>query len=378
MNELKCARQKLVTWLRASVVVLAAGLLTACVAVSPLIPHDFAGEPLVNLPAAAAGITDDRGRFREIFCAILEAREDVPDHRPCDDALTRLGTEPTASGQAVNLGASARQITLAIVPGVGWGCFETWLELKGVGEKLIAPLGYRVEVVGINALSGEEVTAAQIRDHVLAWVDREPGRELVLLGYSKGAPDILRALVDYPEIQPHVSAVVSLAGSIGGSPLAYDASQWQLDLLASWPEADCSEGDGKGLASLTPHRRQNWLAANPLPDTIPYFSVVALPEKERISSALQTTWRKLAFVDPRNDSQVIFYDQVIPGSTLLAYLNGDHWAVAVPIARSHRFFGSTLVDENDYPREALFEAILRYVEEATAPESFTGSLPGID
>ena len=38
-------------------------------------------------------------------------------------------------------------------------------------------------------------------------------------------------------------------------------------------------------------------------------------------------------IDGRNDSQVIFYDQLIPGSTLLGYLNADHWAVAVAIAR---------------------------------------------
>jgi len=35
----------------------------------------------------------------------------------------------------------------------------------------------------------------------------------------------------------------------------------------------------------------------------------------------------------------------------------------VPIARSHRFIGATLVDQNDYPREALVEAVLRFVEE---------------
>jgi hypothetical protein len=40
--------------------------------------------------------------------------------------------------------------------------------------------------------------------------------------------------------------------------------------------------------------------------------------------------------------------------------------VAVPIARSHTFIGSTLVDKNDYPREALLEAILRFVEEDLA------------
>ncbi len=352
---------------RAATALLLSGLLSACVAVSPLIPHEFEGGPLVVVPAGLAGVKDDRGRFREIFCAVLNERGDsLPDHRHCEDALTRLGTEPESPGKAVNLGAARREITLAIVPGVGWGCFEPWLNMAGVGGQHIARFGYAGELVNINALSGEEVTAVQIKDYVMAWAERKTGGELVLMGYSKGAPDILRALVDYPEMQPHVSAVISLAGSIGGSPLAYDASQWQLDMLAKWPDAECSADDSGGLASLTPHKRRQWLAANPLPASIPYFSIVALPEKERISSGLQGTWRKLAYVDPRNDSQVIFYDQVIPGSTLLAYLNADHWAVAVPIAREHGFIGSTLVDKNDYPREALLEAVLRYVEEATA------------
>jgi hypothetical protein len=53
---------------------------------------------------------------------------------------------------------------------------------------------------------------------------------------------------------------------------------------------------------------------------------------------------------------------VIPGSTLVGYLNADHWALAVPIARSHRWLGATLLNHNGYPREALLEALLRFVE----------------
>ncbi len=44
-------------------------------------------------------------------------------------------------------------------------------------------------------------------------------------------------------------------------------------------------------------------------------------------------------IDGRNDSQVIFYDQVIPGSSLVGYINADHWAIAVPIARTHETIG---------------------------------------
>ena len=54
------------------------------------------------------------------------------------------------------------------------------------------------------------------------------------------------------------------------------------------------------------------------------------------------------------------------GSALLGYLNADHWALAVPIARAHRWLGSTLIDQNDFPREALLEAVLRMVEEDQA------------
>ena len=74
-------------------------------------------------------------------------------------------------------------------------------------------------------------------------------------------------------------------------------------------------------------------------------------------------YRKLARIDGRNDSQMVFYDQVIPGSDLMGYVNADHWAIAVPIARSHATIGAVFVTQNAYPREALMEAMLRFIEE---------------
>jgi len=64
-------------------------LLGAC-ATKPLIPFSTETTPLVLTPAAYAGIDDKRGRFREIYCAVLDGSGgSVPDYRPCDDALTR-------------------------------------------------------------------------------------------------------------------------------------------------------------------------------------------------------------------------------------------------------------------------------------------------
>ena len=94
-----------------------------------------------------------------------------------------------------------------------------------------------------------------------------------------------------------------------------------------------------------------------------YYSLVTFPQPDRISSILTSSYDKLARIDARNDSQVIFYDQVVPGSTLMGYVNADHWALAVPIARTHATIGSLFVTQNAYPREALVEALLRFVEE---------------
>jgi hypothetical protein len=100
-----------------------------------------------------------------------------------------------------------------------------------------------------------------------------------------------------------------------------------------------------------------------LPKDIPYYTLATFPQPERISSILKGSYRKLAKLDPRNDSQVIYRDQFVPGSTLVGYVNADHWAIAVPIARARGMVGSMFVTQNAYPREALLEALLRFLEE---------------
>ena len=93
-------------WRRWSVtmIVLATLLLGAC-STGPLSPYMEDTPALVLVPASAAGVQDARGRFREIFCAVLEARgEALPDYRPWAEALARVGNEAPGSGTAVDLG----------------------------------------------------------------------------------------------------------------------------------------------------------------------------------------------------------------------------------------------------------------------------------
>ena len=346
------------------IMLVAAALSMSACSTTPLEPYTEDTPPLVMVPASQAGISDQRGRFREIFCAVLEERgESIPDYRSCEDALTRVGVEPPGTGEPVALGQSSRQLVVVMVPGVGWDCFEEWLDMKNTERAHVRQFGFDFHIVHVDALSSTTTNARQLRDTIIAMGPETAEPRIVLIGYSKGAPDILEAVVSYPEIRSRIAAVVSAAGSIGGSPLANDKTQSQLEMLRHWPDAKCTEGDGGAIESLRPATRRAWLANNPLPTDFPYYSVVTYPNPERISSILNSSYEKLGKADARNDSQVLFYDQVIPGSALVAYVNADHWALAVPIARTHSTIGSMFVDQNDYPREALLEAILRFVEE---------------
>lgn len=343
--------------------------LTACTS-APLIAYSTDTPPLVLVPASQAGVQDQRARFREIFCSILDTRgRDLPDSSPCEEALTRVGSEPGGTGNPVDLGQSKRRLIGAVVAGVGYECFEQWLQAPGSVAIHLRQFGYDLVQIKVDALSSSANNARQIRDAVMAMPAEAGPPRLVLIGYSKGAPDILEAMVAYPQIRGRVAAVISAAGSVGGSALANDAEQYQADLLRYFPGATCDSGDGGAINSLRPATRKNWLAQNRLPSELNYYSLVTFPQPDHISFALKSSYNKLARIDARNDSQVIFYDQVVPGSTLMGYINADHWALAVPIARTHSTIASLLVTQNAYPREALAEAMLRFVEEDLAASS---------
>ena len=338
------------------------GLAIVGCASQPLLDEGAATPPLVLAAAPQAEIADGRGRFREIFCALTEDHgADLPDYRPCDQALHRLLDEPPPSGREVNLGRSDAGLRLVIVPGLAQQCFGEQGAPLRFAARHVEALGYEVSVINVDGLSSSQRNAAEIRDAILR-MDDQPARPIVLLGYSKGGTDVLEAAAD-PALAARVAAIVTLAGAINGSPLADKTPKALLDLLPYLPGIACEPGDGGALESLRRGHRMSWLATHRLAPAIRYYSLVSFTERGEVSALLRGSYDDLSQIDPRNDGQLIFYDQIIPGSTLLGYLNADHWAVAVPIARDHPIVAPLLIDHNAFPREILLEAILKYVEE---------------
>ncbi len=321
-------------------------------------------ETLKVLQSKHLGFIDSRSRFREIFCTILDKRGmALPDYMSCNDALIRVGQEEKHTSMAVDLDVSNAPFIIGLVPGIAWQCVRNWLNNDNSGPKHLMTQGFDVQLFEVDGLSSASNNAQQIHNFVNQLNSKQSNKPIILIGYSKGAVDVLYAVSNYPQLQEKVVAVVSISGAIGGSPLANNTDQSSLNLLTYIPMSACDSGDEKAIETLHTHTRKAWLSNNPLPKNIHYYSVITYPEKKRISFGLKTPYGRLSKIDSRNDGQLIFYDQLIPNSQLLAFVNADHWAMSVPVARQSYLNRISFANKNKYPREVLLEAIIRYVEE---------------
>ena len=243
---------------------------------------------LVMVPANRAGIRDRRPEFRNVFCAILQARASEEDlTEDCDQRLLHLADEAPRSPAPVSLNASTQSITVLFIPGFASDCVDEAKQARTQFKDNLARFGYDFERLRVSGISSSEANAQFIRETILANPELGTTRKLVLAGHSKGVVDILEALVTYPELQSRVTAVISFAGAVGGSPLADIAPDVALSIARNTPGVQCDSGDGEALVSLSPNVRHRWLANHAIPGTIPFYSIVTLPEPDRISAGLK-------------------------------------------------------------------------------------------
>jgi hypothetical protein len=316
-----------------------------------------------DIPASVA-LTDGRARFRGIYCGIAARDGTVPAGDPaCETLLWRLADEPPAVDDARPLPAIDPSLRFFLVTGALSDCLGADALPYREGVERLAARGVAVGTIRVSGRSSASHNARQVASVLAAALEAQD--RVVLMGYSKGAVDILHFLAEFPDAARQVAAVVSLAGPIYGSPLA-ERGAWLYDhLLAQSFAHRCDPGDGGLADSLLPAVRREWLAAHPPPSGVAYFSVAAFTTRPHLARALRPSWRLLAGTDPRNDGQVLPGDALIPGSMLLGYANADHWGLAITVERELPHLVSR-PGGNVLSQSTLLESILRQVSEALA------------
>lgn len=307
---------------------------------------------------------DGRARFREIFCALL-AHENGFETGPlgCQKLLHRLVDEAPAVDSPAPLPAPDLRYRVLIVPGLFGECYADVVTPFADASVHLRRRGYRVEPLLVGGRSSPDHNADRIADAVRE-LDLEPDDRLLLIGHSKGAVDILHFLANHPQLADRVAAVVSVAGAINGSPIANRMASHYERWLADLDADGCAPGDRGAIESLRRPVRLEWLATHPVAPHVASFSLVGFSDKGNHAHALRSSWQDLARIDPRNDGQLLFFDQVIPGATLLGYANADHFAVAIPFEERSGWLAALGFGHARFPRGVLLEAIVLFVAES--------------
>lgn len=216
---------------------------------------------------------------------------------------------------------------------------------------------------------------------------RAPG-DVMIVAYSKGAPDVLTALIKHPELKPRVKCVFTWAGAIGGSQVADDvaskfkASRWNkhaLDLslkLKGFAHTVMSDGAAAGhridefdtaaaVRDLTTPVRQEFLRRNA--DaldalSIPMFTLRGVTRLSEVPLSQRNGCRLLSSIEPQHDMQVAGSCSKLPLSmaTELAVLHGHHWDLAYPAFRKRKWLNNTY---HPFPKTAAVTAMVQLAAE---------------
>lgn len=250
--------------------------------------------------------------------------------------------------------------TLVFVPGILGECVAHIATPFSDSYDRLRARGHRVIVLKTRGRASSSENARLIAEH-MDMLEPDLGR-VILIAYSKGLPDSLEALVRDPGARwvQKVVAVVSVAGVAFGTPAADQLTGLYETFFAKLPWATCQPEDGGGPRSLTSAERLRFFANHRLPERIKYYSLAAIAELPNMNPLLLPFHAALNKYGP-NDGQIVANSAIIPGSYLLGFLKGDHWAVALPFNRSSSIEALPLRAGNGFPREVLIDSVLGFV-----------------
>ena len=328
--------------------------------------------PAMLHPLGMPPAHDARPAFRNVLGEVVKQRHGrYPDERQLDGILHDLGEAPSPA-TPVTLPDTPSDLVVIIVSGVLWECVSDVALPFGRGKSVdvateydyLLPRYATIDVVHVRGIATSEHNSKIVEEAIRRHKD---AANVIVVAYSKGVPDTLEALRRMGDEAPrNLRALVSVAGVVSGSPLADWLNRYRHFLALLPTPGACSHVNENFLKSISRDRCLHWLSQHwsSLPQGIRYYSLVTFVQPKKMHWFLRLLYAKLAEVEPRNDSHMLIHDQVLPGAALLGYVKSDHWAVALPFNRASGSFWQWLLrNHNAFPREVLFEAILRYVED---------------
>ena len=214
-----------------------------------------------------------------------------------------------------------------------------------------------------------------------------PGN-VVVIAYSKGAPDMLTTLLKHPELKDRVRCIFTWAGAIGGSQVADDlaakfkATRFErqaADLsfkLKGFAHSFMNEDAEKhrrvdefdtigAVRDLTTGVRQAFLRehAAALDNLhIPMFTLRGVTSLREVPFSQRGGCKLLSTIEPQHDMQVAGSCSKLPFpmATELAVLRGHHWDLAYPAFRKRRWLNNTY---HPFPKSAAVTAMVQLAVE---------------
>lgn len=218
-----------------------------------------------------------------------------------------------------------------------------------------------------------------------------PG-DVVLMGYSKGSPDILTLLAARPDLAPRIKAVIGWAGAVRGSYLANDIYA-QISDIPAFDTVEAMSGDiGKlmlrlapiiqinninrrldeydikgALLSLTTTYREAFLeehGADIEALGIPMFNFTGSTHLMEVPYYQRQGTLELLKYDKYNDMQLTQDQARLPATNapLLSMFHANHWDLSYDTFPWYTTLGSTKL-KDPFARESAMAAILLFLGE---------------
>jgi len=228
------------------------------------------------------------------------------------------------SGESI-LPPDANQYVYLTLRGYTGDNFPTYMKQN---REALERRGLDVREVKTDTEQTVENNAKVVRDAILQAASE--GKQVVLIGHSKGGMDMTAAVAMYPELKPHVRAAVAMQSPYGGVPVASDIQDEKIVAnLAGKAIEWVLRGDEASLPDFSYEKRRAFIEQYPWPSDIPTVSLSTSSGSQLNGLTPVINWYKLRYGE-KTDGIVAQRDTEIPGSRVVRLDNLDHLNSVMP------------------------------------------------